>query len=268
MRRERTLPLLLANTGARHGVGIVTASDRRYELQLVFSTPSAPEVMPEDYEHRAPELGRHRYASPVQQKQGRQVLPFQFEPGDPLGEWVCEVWIDGALARTFRYQVVARRTDAGMFSSRARDDELGLGVSVPDGWITAPREIARGVAARRLETARYSFVIAPLGKPTTQLALAHLPAPGTLPPIRSEDDCTRVADLLAPFEDELESPRFQAVTPLAGEAFCSYELDDGVLEGQLYVAKRGGRLLVFDATSRDAGELPELRSILDSLEFR
>ena len=102
-----TLPYKFEATGFRWGIEYFPADSTEYSLRVVIYLPSPPSSISGTLEGSkdSPTIVKTRDLKQT----GRSTRTFYFEKGDPMGEWKIEVFIDGKLARTFRFQVVPEK---------------------------------------------------------------------------------------------------------------------------------------------------------------
>jgi len=102
-----TLPYKFEATGFRWGIEYLSADSAEYALRVVIYLPSPPTTISGTLEGSkdSPTIVKTRELKQT----GRTTRSFFFEKGDPMGEWKIEIFIDGKLARTFRFQVVPEK---------------------------------------------------------------------------------------------------------------------------------------------------------------
>jgi hypothetical protein len=102
-----TLPYKFKETGFRWGIEYTPADSTEYALRIVIYLPSPPATISGTLE------GSQDSTTIVKTRElkqtGRSTRSFYFEQGDPMGEWKIEVFVDGKLARTFKFQVVPEK---------------------------------------------------------------------------------------------------------------------------------------------------------------
>lgn len=89
---------------------------QRYEVYSVHHLPGAPKSLARDFQGIAPDRAVGGIKTNVEQVDGTRTFCFDFNAGDPLGEYRVEVFINGTLQTTLRLNVVAA-------AARTRDDE-------------------------------------------------------------------------------------------------------------------------------------------------
>jgi len=82
-------------------------NSRHYEVYSVHHLPGAPKSLARDFEGIAPDRAVDGIKTNVEQVDGSRTFCFDFNPGDPLGEYRVEVFINGTLQTTIRLNVVA-----------------------------------------------------------------------------------------------------------------------------------------------------------------
>jgi hypothetical protein len=82
-------------------------SDAPYEIYSVHHLPSPPDKLTGDFSGAKPDSGASGLKTAVKRTDGIRPFCFDFNDGDPLGEYKVEIFIDGSLKTTLRLQVVA-----------------------------------------------------------------------------------------------------------------------------------------------------------------
>ena len=106
IRETNQIPRRDQSTGFRYGISIVPSDDRPFEIYFVAGFPSLPE--------RTSGLAKDAPINPITQKlkspsqtgKGVSTVPFWFDPGDPLGKYTLEIFINGQSRKYFEYNVV------------------------------------------------------------------------------------------------------------------------------------------------------------------
>ena len=100
------IPLRFQKTGFEFGIEITAPENHPCIYRIITHTPSPPERITGTFAGVNPE----KPSTTVQgQKQripgGIFIDPLYFDPGDPVGNWSIEVFIDGKLFKTIKFKV-------------------------------------------------------------------------------------------------------------------------------------------------------------------
>jgi hypothetical protein len=107
IRETTTIPMKLESTGFRFGFAIETPDKGAYSFRFVTQLPSAPERLSGGLAEKNPGKPTATVNSPTLQiPRGGGLLPLTFDPGDPLGKWKIELFIEGQPAKTIEFTVV------------------------------------------------------------------------------------------------------------------------------------------------------------------
>ncbi len=101
---EETLdiPQIIREDGFLFGVKIVPPNEDPFEVRLIHELPLDPKVKTGGSTESA---GGQIIEGKPQQIVGVAVLPFNFDPGDPVGEYGLKVLVNDVLSRSIRYRV-------------------------------------------------------------------------------------------------------------------------------------------------------------------
>jgi hypothetical protein len=112
--RLRETAVLTMDPARRPGWCFVVepSNSEPYEVYSIHHLPGPPKSLTRDFQGMAPDSAVTGIKTNVEHVEGPRPFCFDFNAGDPVGEYRVEVFINGALKTTLRLDVVApgRRT--------------------------------------------------------------------------------------------------------------------------------------------------------------
>ena len=109
IRETTTLPLKLEDTGFLFGFAIVPPDDRPFSLKYVLHLPSAPKHLGGGFAKANPGKPTSTIRSFTKQLSARgrmvPIQPLSFDPGDPIGTWKVEIFVNGQLQKVQSFTV-------------------------------------------------------------------------------------------------------------------------------------------------------------------
>ena len=113
VKETATIPFKLRATGYTHGFIVTPSSLKPYEIYAILYPPSEPKKVV--FKHINPAKTNNRLIkkpltegirSPKHKRKGSYHFPIWFDPGDPLGIYKIEVYINSKLYKVIEYEVI------------------------------------------------------------------------------------------------------------------------------------------------------------------
>jgi hypothetical protein len=107
IKETTTIPFKLRDTGFRFGFAVFPPDDQPYSIRYVTHLPSAPERLTDGFAAANPGKPTATITSSLKHvPSGAFLQPLLFDPGDPLGKWKIEIYVNGQLQKTITFDVV------------------------------------------------------------------------------------------------------------------------------------------------------------------
>src|SRR5262249_13022809 len=101
------IPRRYGSSGFRYGVTIVPSDDKPFDVYFLAGFPSAPKELNGLAKDSTMNPVSRTLKTPIQHLKEPTTIPMWFDPGDPVGEYSLEVFINNESKKLIRYKVIA-----------------------------------------------------------------------------------------------------------------------------------------------------------------